>query len=194
MNALGDNEFERQRRIIDQMLTQHSRLRDRYDGFARWLDVTGIVLSAVLTALSLMKDEYWQLLRTTPRGGPFVAAIAAAILLGLSIVQYRVQWKEKAEAHGAAATTLATWKAKGRMVPKNDAERTREWVEMVAAQLSTLPAIPDRLFLKLKGAHLRKEETSRRMSQFPGSTPWFVSLRVRLAADVAQLLGKRDDA
>jgi hypothetical protein len=194
MNTLDDDEFERQLRIIDQMLTQHSRLRDRYDAFARWLDIAGIVLSAVLTALSLMKDEYWLVLGTTPRSGSFVAAIAAAVLFGLSIVQYRVQWKEKAEAHGAAASTLAACKAKGRMVPKNDPVRTGEWLETAAAQVSTLPAIPDRLFLRLKGIHLRKQETSRRMSQFPGSTPWLVSLRVRFGADLAQLLGMRDDA
>src|SRR6266446_1801463 len=102
------------------MLSQHSGLRDRYDRFGRWLDIGSIVLSAVLTALSLMKDEYWSLLRVTPTTGSFLAAMLAAGLLGLSIIQYRVLWKEKSEAHGRAAAILADLKAAGRLLDKND--------------------------------------------------------------------------
>ena len=176
------------------MLTQHSLLRDRYDRFGRWLDVGGIVLSAVLTAFSLMKDEYWSLLATTPRAGSFAAGVVAAGLLGLSIVQYRVQWKEKAETHGRAARLLAGWKAESRLVPKGDLGRISAWLQTVAAQLSLLPPIPDSKFLKLKATHLRKAQVSRRMDSYPGSTSWLVSLRVRIAADAAQLLGRTDDA
>lgn len=192
MTAQGDSEFERQQRVVDQMLTQHSLLRDRYDRFGRWLDVGAIVLSAILTAFSLMKDEYWSLLATTPRTGSFVAAVVAAGLLALSIVQYRVQWKEKAETHGRAARMLADWKAQGRLVPKSDSQRTATWLQTVAAQLSVLTPIPDSMFLKLKGVHLRKEQVSRRLNAYPGSTAWLVSLRIRIGADVTQLLGRSD--
>jgi hypothetical protein len=193
VNTSIESEFDRQQRVLDQMLTQHSVLRDRYDRFASILDVGGIVLSAVLTAFSLMKDDYWRVLAMTPDAGTFAAGVLAAALLGLSIVQYRVQWKEKAEAHGRAARSLSAWKAEARLVSTDDAQGVVTWLRAVHGQLSTLPSIPDAMFLKLKGIHLRKEQVSRRLTSYPGGTPWLVSLRIRFAADIAQLRGSNDN-
>ena len=99
----------------------------------------------------------------------------------LSIMQLRVDWKGRVEAHSRSCT--AYWNVKresGYLISLNDDINENDYqkifdVNNVASSSSI--AIPDRLFPKLKKTHLLKVEISRYLSKHPGASIY----RIRFA-------------
>jgi hypothetical protein len=177
-----DIALKRTSKRIDQAITSHCILRDRYEKWSTAISVAVILASAALTFLALANDDVRSML--LPRGmlTDNVLAFCGFIVLMLSILDLRFNWKEKAAKHGEAANALSRLK----LVINRDAadvnELSRERFEKLQTQyedLSDLIAkIPESKFLKLKAVHRRKVELSKMLDTHPGAS--VTLLRVKL--------------
>lgn len=177
-------EIERQRRVVDQLATMHSTIRDR----ARW---QGLALLLVVLAASVVAsafafaggDTEVQILgiqadRTTWLGW---FAVATFVLTLCDLVLDR---RGTSGRHEEAVRRLAALKTEYRG-PHEEAGAVPQLQRLTAAYqltMDALPPIPERRFLGLKAAHLRKVQASRYLSDHPGTSAWQAKLAVRRAA------------
>lgn len=181
-----ENEFERQYRVIDQMLTMHSSLRDRMERRAFWLNTSLLALSVFLTVFAFVGDEVFQALGLESSVTRFVLGVVSVAVLIISITEFRVDWKSVAARHADAAKRLGDLKAQYRQalaasregdVGGSELERlTREYQRIT----NSLVPIPDRWFNALKSEHLFKQLLSKTISEYPKTPVWFLRLRLRL--------------
>ena len=113
MNA---EENERQYRIVDQMLSMHATLRERYARRARLLSVCLIAASILLCAFVFASDNVLTILGLQPDAARVGLGLVSVAVLILSIIELRVDWKGVADRHTHAASILAGLKAEYRKV------------------------------------------------------------------------------
>lgn len=183
---MPESENERQYRVLDQMLTAHSVLRDRYGRRALLLEVGLLAAAIALNAFVFAGDTVLESLFGDPRpvkNGLRVASVAALVL---AIVQLRVAWAGKRRSHEEAFARLSGLKARYREayvhrlkgVPTDEGALTQEY----NGTMEGLPPIPDRQFARLKAYHLFKRVLSEEISKNPGVPAILVSLRLRFRA------------
>ncbi len=177
-------ENERQYRIIDQLLTAHSVLRDRYARRARFLSVSALALSVALNGFVFANDD---VLKFIFRGHVEAAKIGLGLvsigLLVFAIIEFRVNWEGKSQSHSEAVSRLGRLKAKfrdGQTTPSEDywSALSNEY----ATTMRELPPIPERSFARLKALHVHKRVLSREISNHPGVPCALLSFRLRWRA------------
>jgi hypothetical protein len=106
------------------------------------------------------------------------------IVFFLSIVQFKSDWKEIAEAHAKSFEEYAKVKSDcralrktGRQITGPDCERVRARYDL-AQELGT--PIPEAEFLGGKAHHLRKVFISRYLDTHPGASIWVVRAKLLL--------------
>lgn len=159
MKSLSRTEFDRMWRVVDQSLTSHSVLRDRYRSRERWVLITIVGLSIAATAIAFVSGgtavRLGSLLVTwASASGTLTAAIFFITLAGLIL-----EWGRKSWAHEHAVHRLAELKATLRSLsPDGDVVSTGrlDVQELYERTMSSIPEIPDRQFLPLKALHNRK--------------------------------------
>jgi len=177
-------ENERQYRVIDQMLTMHSLLRDRMERRAFWLNTALIASSLFLTVFTFVGDDLLRALNLDPALTRFVLGLVTVVVLICSITEFRVDWRSVAGRHAEAVSRLARMKAKYRQSftdtggndPQTNAILTSECDNM----MSNISTIPDRWFNVLKAEHQFKRLLSERISQCPKTPRWFLRLQLRI--------------
>jgi hypothetical protein len=182
------SEFERQRRVLDQMITAHGTLRDRLARLGLAQDVLVLVLSTGLAASALLDPVLWPRFWLTPEGGRIVLGIVSTLVFASTVVDLRVRWKERAGAHGLAAQALSELKATARLIdPAAAPDAAREWTAEVAQVLKTTPALSESQFLRLKSRHLRKVALSELIDKHPGASPTLLRIRLVVAHSIESL-------
>jgi hypothetical protein len=179
--AMTSEENERQYRIIDQLLTAHAVLRDRYGRRARILSVFALGLAITLNGFVFASDD---VLKFIFRGRVEAAKIGLGFtsigLLVLAILEFRVNWEGKRQSHSEGVDRLSRLKAKYR-----EAHTTSDqacWPRLSADYATTmqeLPPVPERDFAALKARHEHKRLLSREISEHPGVPYLLLSLRLR---------------
>jgi hypothetical protein len=166
-------EFDRQRRVLDQMLSAHSLLAERYERRDGALVLTTLGLSVVAAGVAFISSAQ------RVEIGPFTArvqvwvGVLTCVIFFLSIVELRVEWARRAWAHGEASRRLADLKAKYRhgsrvgAVVRSDIDLTAEYERTMDAIGALQVPIKDGQFNKLKARHRRKVEISKRISLRP---------------------------
>jgi hypothetical protein len=165
--------FDRERNVVDTMLTAHSILRDRYERRATGLTLLIMALSVAATGVAFISGEPEMSI------GPFTTrvqvwvGVLTCIIFFLSIVDLQVEWRRRAWAHEEAVRRFSDLKAKyrhgerdGEMVHADldlTAEYERTWDAVAALRV----AIKDAQFTKLKQKHWLKVEISKRISARP---------------------------
>ena len=168
---------------IDQQLTMHSILRDRYRRRSRALSLLILFGSVVgLTVAAASGQDKVSLLGISATLQVWVAALSALTFL-LALTELVTDWRQAAWQHGDAASRLATLKATFARAVVDDAKgATLKGVDLVAEYDSTMAAlpveIPDKRFNRLKAQHLRKVEVSRALSAAPGTSELLARFRV----------------
>jgi hypothetical protein len=191
---ISSAEFERQCRVVDQMITAHSTLRDRYARYGLSQDVLVLLLSTGLVATALVDPGGWSALGITPEVGRIAMAIIAISVFASTVVDLRVRWKEKSGAHGLAARTLAELKANARLInAEASPEAAGEWTTEVRRALVGLPEISESQFLGLKARHVRKIALSKLIDQHPGGSLLVLRAVLYCRRSVASVTGKRED-
>lgn len=168
-------------RRADQACTIHSCLRDRYVFRAQLLDYALMAATTYLFALSFIEPVTgWTL--TFGQNRTAVVAILSMIAFFLSIVQFKSDWKNIAQAHADAVLEHAAVKSDCRAIKTGtraatqiELQRIRNRYDMIA---ETATHIPENQFLKGKAKHVRKVFLSRYLDSHPGALPRLVAFKL----------------
>jgi hypothetical protein len=175
-------EINRVKRVADLLTSAHSFLRDRYARRAMILDILILGASVWLTAMVFVEPRIG--VRLAPPGVDREIGIGL-IAIGtffLSLVQMRVDWKGKTDAHARAATVysaikLASTDLLSRNAPITEDEYNRFRDRYADAGGATV-AIPESIFNKLKKRHLMKVAISKHLSSHPAASIVLIHLRL----------------
>ena len=187
-----ETEVERQYRVVDQMLSMHSTLRDRYKRRAFVLNTLQIAISVFLAAFAFVSDAVLCELRVQPDLARFVIATAAVAMLGICIVEVRADWRGASGRHADAVRRLSALKPEYRKVVAfgmQAEDLNNEYNRMLG---DTVP-IPEKLFVSLKAIHQYKRLLSEEISKNPGVPRWVLGVRLRVRS-IQSMLGARDRA
>lgn len=193
-NKSTKRENERQYRLVDQLLSMHSLLGEKYERRAFWLNTSQIGISLFLCVFAFVGDNVLTSLGFHPPMARFVLGFSAVIVLILSITEFRVDWKAVGSRHTNAVGRLSALKAKYRMAfnesagndPKKNTRLTIEYQKTIAI----LPPIPERHFVRLKATHQFKRILSQELSQNPKAPEWFLRILLRLEGMYGVFKGK----
>jgi hypothetical protein len=173
------NEFRRKRRVLDQMLTGHSLLRDRYEHRALVLTLLILALSIMATSVAFLSgDSTFSILGIRARVQTWVGVLTA-MLFFLTLVDLRVDWRQRAGAHDEAARRLGRLKGLFRSVTIRDGAVDAGGADLDVEYDTTmeqLPPIPDKRFLWVKAKHTRKVRASMLLDRHAGAPLWYVRL------------------
>jgi hypothetical protein len=176
------SENERQYQVIDQLMTAHAFLRDRYRRFALLLDLSLLSLSIGLNGFVFASDDTFRLLffGHAAEAKLCIGLISVALLV-VSIIQFRVDWEGQGRSHADALDRLGQLKVIHREAHSRgetdtlQAELTKEY----ARTMKLLPPVPERWFLRLKAHHKHKRLLSQEIDAHPGVPAWLLSLGLR---------------
>jgi len=176
-------ETSREFRVLDQMLTAHSILADRFTRRALVLDLLLLAASVVFCATAFAGDDAFASLGFDAAAARLTLRIASVAAFFCSVASLRVDWKGRGAKHREAVSRLHPVLALFRQARLHDgtwpADRQHELHGAYWVANGNIVAIPDDQFLALKARHLRKVELSKLASRFP-ACPLFV-LKVKLA-------------
>ena len=187
-------ENERQYKLIDQLLSMHSSLRDTYERRAFWLNTVQIGASLFLSVFAFVPDDVIRSLDYDPAKGRYLIGVSAIFVLLISITEFRVDWKSVGSKHSEAARHLAELKAKYRKAFSEAAGEDRERNSRLAIDydrlMALLPPIPEKYFIRLKAGHRFKIYLSDRVGRNPKAPVWFLWLVLRLKGMTSALKGE----
>jgi hypothetical protein len=135
--------------------------------------------SAWLVALAFVEPRIN--LTLTPHGlDPQVwTGLLAVAVFGLSIVQLRVDWKGRADAHARALDSYAEVKRDAGLLLASKQEITEAACQPVFARYGSagVISIPESEFLVQKRKHLLKVAVSKHLDKHPAASPFLTGLR-----------------
>ncbi|MEV6983324.1 hypothetical protein AB0M95_18995 [Sphaerisporangium sp. NPDC051017] len=166
------DEIKRQRRLVDQMATAHSLLRDQYRRRATASTCVLLIASVVATAFAFASGDAKVTIILITADRSILLGWFAVLTFSLTLVDLVLDWRGTARSHEDAARQLAALKAEYRTPPAEGVEiQERDRLsQRYQAVMDALSAIPEKKFTQLKARHLRKVELSRILSDRPGIT------------------------
>ena len=167
-------EMERIKRVSDMLVTAHANMRDRFNLRATLLDLTIIALSTWLTAVVFIEPRIN--VKLTPFGidSQIWVGLLGIFTFFLSILQFRVDWKGRADAHKRSFDLYVEVKRETVYLLSSQGTLTLENCQRVlsrydlATQVGAL--LPNADFLPQKQKHLRKLEISRYLDHHPSAS------------------------
>lgn len=175
-------ELSRKFRVLDQTLSMHAALRDRYVRRALVVDLLLLGSSVIFCASAFASDEALSHFGSTPAHVRYVIRIASVVAFAMSVLSLRADWKGKSMQHRDAAAKMSRAIARFRQLRQPDGN----WLPDCAPDLerayweamdNSVP-IPEADFVKLKARHLRKVALSKMLDTNVGCP--LIVLRVRL--------------
>jgi hypothetical protein len=172
-------ENEREYRLINQMMTAHAVLRDRFSRRALILNISLLALAIILNAFVFASDDTLKILffGHTTEAKVWIGAVSVVLLI-LVIIEFRVDWEGQSRSHKEAVERLGQLKANYREAYAGNGkyeELTREY----ARTMAMLPSIPEKSFIRLKAYHKFKRLLSEELDAHPGLPAWLVRTRLR---------------
>lgn len=178
---MTDREVKRQYRVVDQMLSMHSALRDRYARRGKALTLGILGCSVLLCTVTFLPDDALNPIDISPSASRFLIGGFSSIVFFLSLLGVLVNWGDVSRQHGEAAQLLARLKHKYRKVLRGDvvdpdacAALSDEFVSLTPG----LPRIPESQFTSLKADHLLKIRLSQMIDTHAGCPVWLLRLRL----------------
>lgn len=172
--------LERFDRIIDMMRTMHSILRDRFQRYSLAVDMMILAGSVVLCATVFLDPVILNKLKIDPGFSRIILGGTSVLIFLLSLVQLKVNWKQKSEMFGKSVETLCKLKSECdtmlKMSPLPAEEVILGQCKTCGETLAKLPKIRDRSFNSLKSKHKRKIELSKYIDTRPESPYWLTRL------------------
>jgi len=178
---MATNDLDRKYRVVDQMLSQHAAMRDKYRRRSIGLRLVLLLCSVFLCGMTLVTVADWEVVGIDPNLGRWILVVAGAVVFFLSLAEMLVNWPESYESHRSAVVLLSELKARLRDRLNQDdlPERTAKQVGKECDELlGQLVPIPEREFLKLKARHVRKVAISRELDGRPGAPVWLLHLEL----------------
>jgi hypothetical protein len=179
---MQESENNRQYRVIDQMLSMHSSLRDGYRTRALIMSCVLLTAGVVLNACVFIDDATLTTLGLKAGKAKVAIGLASVTVFIISIVELRVDWGGKASIHKHAVEKLSNLKAKYRQhfdpankhnpIPDHELNTDYERV------LADLQPIPEAVFNCLKHRHLKKKLLSDQITQNPGAPLFLIKFHI----------------
>lgn len=177
-------EIERQRRVVDQMSTMHSLMRDRARLQGVLLICVVLVASVAATAFAFAGgSEIVSILGIKAQRSTWLGWLAV-IIFSITLIDLVLDRRGAAGRHGDAVRRLSSLKADYRTtpLPAVAVEERNRLTERYLSVMDALPPLPERQFNRLKAKHLEKVEISRYLSNHPSITARRARSAVRKAA------------
>jgi hypothetical protein len=171
-NSVPRAEYDRMWRVMDQSLTAHSILRDRYRLRDRSLTLAVVTLSIVATAFAFLSGDLIVHLGRTAIKLPAILGVLTATIFFLTLAETIVGWRRRAWSHEHAVHALAELKATMRGATKDGDVVSTGHVDISALYqrtMASLPEIPESKFLILKARHHRKVLISKLIDTHKGA-------------------------
>ena len=182
-NSGTKQENERQYELIDQLLSMHSSLHDKYERRALLLNTALIGISLILAVFAFIEDEVLKSLGYRPPIARLFFGFSAVIILILSITEFKVDWRAMGAKHAEAVRHLAELKGRYRRTfnesAGNDSKKNSRLTTEYQKTMAILSPIPDRRFNQLKANHQSKRILSQRISQNPKAPVWILRAQMR---------------
>lgn len=190
-----NEELDKQCKMIDMMLSAHSRLRDQYSFRSCFMDLLVFCSSLVLIAFLFLDPIILQYLSIHQDLSRLVIGTFTIIISILSFVSLRVDWKQKGEQYRQTAEALAKL--------KNDCHNLKSEIECITFKakkqiitdtINQLPVkIPENQFLKQKAIHKRKIELSKAIDQNPSASINVLKFCILLKANCNAFKTKKNE-
>jgi hypothetical protein len=172
------------KRVSDMLCTGHATLRDRYQRRALFLDLSILLLSTWLVALTFLDPHIAGKLTPSHVDPSIWIGMVGVFTFALSLVQIKVDWKGVADAHNRSFDLYAEVKRQcvyilcspGR-VEKRDCEGVLA-VYDIAGQVGA--GIPEMQFLRLKKKHIAKIAVSKLLDANPGASIFLTRCKIWL--------------
>lgn len=182
------DEINRIRRVSDMLITGHASLRERYARRALLLDLAILAVSVWLTAVVFI-DPRLNLRLTPPPFDPQVwIGVLGVLTFFLSIVQLRVDWKGRSDAHKRSFDLYAQVKNECRFLLSSGEILTRDNCQRVVTMFALSGDVgcqmPEKEFLRQKQKHLQKVLLSRYLDSNPSASLVLLKLRMWWASNV----------
>jgi hypothetical protein len=171
------DEFHRKRRVLDQMLSGHSLLRDRYERRALVLTLLVLGLSIVATSVAFLSGEATVSIVGIKARVQIWVGVLTALIFFLTLVDLRVDWRQRAGSHDEAARRLGRLKGLFRVATVRDGvvdTAGRDLNLEYDTTMDELPPIPESRFLWVKAKHTRKVRASNLLDHHAGAPVWYV--------------------
>jgi|HubBroStandDraft_6_1064221.scaffolds.fasta_scaffold735076_2 hypothetical protein len=174
--------LERNLGRIDQSITGHALLRDRFHLLAGALSSLIVIGAAIVTLLATSSDATKALFFSASSDADHLIGLFGFIVLLCSIFELQFGWREKFARHAEAANALARLKLLVTRELGSDTPLSKaRYLELQQAYENVndlVTKIPERKFLQLKALHRRKVEMSQFLDKHPGSS--IVILRIKI--------------
>lgn len=181
-NVGSREEVERIRRVADQLCTAHAALRDRFKRRALILDTVILLAAAWLSALAFADPRFDKWLVPFGIDSHLWIGLFGVVVFFLTIIQFKVDWGGKAEAHSRSCGMYSEVKreagyllASNANIPAKEFQRLAARYDM-ASDVGT--GVPEKDFLRLKRQHLMKVRISKLLDQNPGASVLLTKLKV----------------
>lgn len=164
-------ELARAVRVADQLCSSYCTLRDRLASRAQFLDVTILLFSVWLSAMTFAGKE--TISRLTPLGLPddLWLPILSVTIFGLSLIQLQVNWKGRAQLYQQSSASMTAFVKEARaVISERRAESVRPMLDRYQIATDANHPIPESEFLKLKKKHLLKVAFSKHLDKNPGAS------------------------
>lgn len=184
--------------VVDQSITAHSMLKERFALQARVLDIALFLVSSFLTFLAIASHSVRS--KAIPRwiDGELTLPVVAVIVFCGSLLQWHMGWKEKTALHSEAARILSQFKHELAKILGSGREISEEELRIHIQNYQYIDqskiTLPEEEFLSLKKAHKEKVAVSKLLDTHPGALVWLVKLKLLLRDNFGvDLLHTRED-
>jgi hypothetical protein len=177
-------EVERMRRVADQLCTAHAALRDSFKRRALLLDVVILLMSAWLTALAFLDPRLSKWLIPFGIDSQLWMGLFGVIVFFLTLIQFKVDWGGRAEAHTRSFGMYAEVKREAGYLLASSADIPAREFQRLAARYDMASdvgvGVPEANFLQLKRRHLMKVRISKMLDKSPGASILLAKLKIVL--------------
>jgi hypothetical protein len=175
-------ELARMHKVSDMLVSCHSKLRDDLQNQALTVDLFILFFSVFLSAFTFSTQEVKNFLNPTAISSDILIGLISIALFFLSLIQMKVDWKERSAKHSAAVHAYFRIKSELTELLLEPTAILPEQYRHMKEQYSTIGEynvkIPDDKFISLKRHHRLKVHLSRYLDKHPAAIPTFISIRL----------------
>jgi hypothetical protein len=178
MKRLSVAEYDRMWRVLDQSLSAHSILRDRYSRWERASTLLILTFSILATAGAFLSGA--SVIHVGLIKGHLATwlGILTTVIFFLTLIELITGWRRKAWEHEGAAGRLAGLKMKMRSatIIEKEVEADVDLRSLYEEVMAAVAPIPDRKFVAMKAKHHRKVAISKLIDTHVGAPVMYLRL------------------
>ena len=193
MSSVSGKELNRQFRVLDQTLSMHTILRDRYATRGLIIDIVLLACSVIFCATTFARDDVFTQFGLSPQNVRYVLGVASIAAFFASLTALRVDWKGKSARHRDATQKLTSVLALFRETRQEDGtwpqDRGAELHQAYWEVMNNVIEVPTSSFVGLKSRYLRNVEVSKMLDSMPGC-PVFMLKLILFCRSISKTLKK----